>query len=178
MASAFVVHLRVEHGQKVRGELAVRAFDGEVFLVVAHHRDQHLFRQGKVLGLEIAQHHGGPLGEMDDSLDERLIFTPARAGNGAGRGVESLADRMPALGHIGDDKCLAQRFGVVCSLVDDHRRLAVQHAMAAACIPGGDPRDLQWNNRRIHQRDQPAHRPDKTLGLTGAPVHILGPVEA
>ena len=50
--------------------------------------------------------------------------------------------------------------------------------MAAACIPGGDSRDLQRNDRRIHQRDQPAHRPDETLGLTRAPVHILGPVNS
>ena len=90
--AAFVVDLGVEHGQEVRGELAVRVFDREVLLVVAHHGDQHFFRQGEVLGLEVAEDDGGPLGEVDDGLDQRLVFAPAGAGDGAGGGVQGLCE--------------------------------------------------------------------------------------
>jgi hypothetical protein len=40
----------VEHGEKVRGQLAVGAFDGEVLLVVAHDGDQHFFGEIEILG--------------------------------------------------------------------------------------------------------------------------------
>jgi len=89
---AFFVDLDVEDGEEVGQQLAVRAFDGEVLLVVSHDGDQHFFRQGQILGLEVAEDDAGPLGEVYDGLDERLVFTPARSGDGACHLVEGLAD--------------------------------------------------------------------------------------
>ncbi len=50
--------------------------------------------------------------------------------------------------------------------------------MAAADIARGNPGNLQWNNRRIQQRHDPANRPDKALRLARAPIHILSPIKA
>ena len=57
------------------------------------------------------------------------------------------------------------------------RRLAVQDAMAAAGVAGGDAGDFERDNGGVKQRDEPADRANETLGLAGAPVHVLGPVE-
>ena len=54
----------------------------------------------------------------------------------------------------------------------------MQDAMAAAGIAGGDAGDFNRNDSRIEQCDHPAHRPHKPLRLAGAPIHILGPVNA
>ena len=84
---ALSVDMRVQHCKEVRGQLAVRTLYGKVLLVIAHHRNQNLFGQRQILGIEVAQHNSWPLGEMDDGLDQRGIFAPARAGDGAGHGV-------------------------------------------------------------------------------------------
>ena len=49
--------------------------------------------------------------------------------------------------------------------------------MAAAGVAGGDAGNLQRDDGRVKQRDDPADRTDEALGLAGAPVHILGPVD-
>ena len=41
-----IVPFGVENGEEMGGELAVGGFDGEVLLMVAHHGDQHFFREG------------------------------------------------------------------------------------------------------------------------------------
>ena len=59
---------------------------------------------------------------MGDGFDQRFVFAPARAGDGAGGGVESLADDMAALGDVDDDFGGAQGLGVVVGRGDDDRR--------------------------------------------------------
>jgi hypothetical protein len=41
---------------------------------------------------------------MNDGLDERLVFAPARAGDGARGRIERLADGMAALGYVNDNE--------------------------------------------------------------------------
>ena len=48
--------------------------------------------------------------------------------------------------------------------------------MAAALIAGGDAGDFKRYDVGVEQGDYPADGADETLGLAGAPVHILGPV--
>ena len=82
----------VQHGQKVRREAAARVLDGKIFLMVAHDRDQNLFRQFEKLGVEGAENRRGPFGQVHYAVEQRFIFTPARARNGASGGVESLTN--------------------------------------------------------------------------------------
>ena len=70
----------VEHRQKVRRQLAGGVFDREIFLMVAHHRDQHFFRQREILLIEAAEDGRGPLRQVDDGLQQLRVFAPARAG--------------------------------------------------------------------------------------------------
>src|SRR5215469_10090753 len=53
----------------------------------------------------------------------------------------------------------------------------MQHAMAAAGVAGRNPGDLERNNLRTEQSDDPAHRADGALRFAFAPVHVLGPVK-
>src|ERR1700686_909357 len=77
------VGIRVEDGEKMGQQLSVRLFVGEIFLVVAHHRDQDLFWKIEELRIEAPEDHRRKFGEVDDSRDERLVFAPARARNRA-----------------------------------------------------------------------------------------------
>ena len=53
----------------------------------------------------------------------------------------------------------------------------MQDAVAAARVACLNSSNLQGDDGRIQQRNNPAYRADEALGLTGTPVHILGPVE-
>ncbi len=114
---------------------------------------------------------------MQYRLDERLVFAPARAGDGASGLVEGLADGLAALCRINDDEGFAQHFGVVLRSANHDRRFAVQHAVAAAGVAGGDACDFERNDGRVKQSDDPADGAHKALGLAGAPVHVFGPIE-
>ena len=176
-ASPSCVHLNIQHGQEMRRQLAVSAFDRKVFLVVAHYRDKHLFRQRQVLGFEVAQHHGRPFGQMNDGFNQRLVFAPSSAGDSARGRVERLANGLPAFGYIDDDIGFAQFFSVTLRKIKPHGVGAVQNAMAAAGVTRLDAGNLQWDNGRIEQRNDPADGPHIALRLARAPVHIFGPVE-
>ena len=71
----------VQHGEEVRQQLAVGVFEREVLLVIAHHRDQHFVGQREKFGIEAAQNDGREFGQVDDGVEQRLVFAPARAGN-------------------------------------------------------------------------------------------------
>ena len=66
--------------------------------MIAHHRDQNLFRQGEELQIECAENHRGKFSQVYYAFKERLIFAPARSGNGARGSIESFANLMLALG--------------------------------------------------------------------------------
>src|SRR5208337_2678584 len=131
---ALRVYLGVEHGEEMRGELSAGSFNGEVLLVIAHHGDQNLFGQGQVLRLKITEDHRWPLGEMNDGLDKRFVLAPSGARDGARGRVERLANGLSALGYIDNDFGGAKRPCIVRCFCDNHRLLAVQHAMAAARV--------------------------------------------
>ena len=176
----FRVHLGIHHGEKVRGELARGVLHGKILLVVAHHRHQHLFRKREVLAFEVAGEHGGPLGQVGDSVDQPLILAPAcprRSGNRPRHPVERLADRVTPRCDIGLDKCSAQGIEVRRRRSDRYRRLPMQNTVPAAQVSGADSANFQRNHFRIEQRHQPADWAHKALRLAGAPVHILGPVD-
>ncbi len=78
---AFGIGHRVEHGEEVRREFAVGIFHGEVLLVIAHDGDQDFFGKGEKFAVEVAEDDRRRFGEIDDRVEQFLIFTPARAGN-------------------------------------------------------------------------------------------------
>src|SRR5438552_13655000 len=81
----------------MRQEFAARSFDREIFLMVAHHRDQHFFGQFKKSGIEAAENDGWPLRQIDNRIQQNLVFTPAGASNRAGRSVQSFANLLLSL---------------------------------------------------------------------------------
>ena len=103
--AAFVIDLGVEHGEEMRSQLAFRVFNGEVFLVVAHHRDEHFFGERKILASKSPSITVGHSVRCSTVSTSGFIFAPARAGNGASGLVESLADRVPALGNVDNYLC-------------------------------------------------------------------------
>src|SRR6201984_2395561 len=88
----------IENREKMRQQFSIGIFDSKILLVVTHHRYQHFLRQIEEFGIEAAQDHRRKFGKIDDGCDQGLVFAPARARNGASRGVERFADHMLALG--------------------------------------------------------------------------------
>ena len=78
---ALRIAIGVQHGEKMRQQLAARIFDGKIFLMIAHDRDQNFLGQFQKFGIEAAQNHRRPLGEVDDCIEQSLVFAPARAGD-------------------------------------------------------------------------------------------------
>ncbi len=167
----------VEDGEEVRRELAVGVFEREVLLVVAHDGDQDFGGQREILGIEAAENYRGTLGQVDNRVEQGLVFAPARAGNRAGGGVEGLADAVLALGGGGGDEVLRQRGGVVGGLVD-FDGAAGEDAMAFAGVAGGDASEFDGDDLVVEEGDHPADGADEALGGFAAPVHALGPVDS
>ena len=111
-------------------------FDGEIFLVVAHHRDQYLFGQIEKLRIEAAEDDGGKFRQVDDGCDERLVFAPARSGDGASRRVERLADHLLTLGRAQNLRA-AQGFDVGARFGDGDG-LAGDDAMSAGSLASSE----------------------------------------
>src|SRR5579872_3055498 len=74
--SSLRVAIGIQNRQKVGQKLPVGIFDREVLLMVAHHRNEDLFRQFQKFWIEAAQYGRRPLGEVDDGIEQNLVFTP------------------------------------------------------------------------------------------------------
>ena len=103
----------VEHGEEMRQQLAVGIFQRKVFLVVAHHGDQNFIGKREKFGIEAAQNDRRKLRQVDDRVEQRLVFAPARAGDRSRRRVERLANALLALGRADDDGASGQRGGII-----------------------------------------------------------------
>src|SRR5713101_6031236 len=146
------VALRVEYGKKVWRQRAASIFHGEIFLMIAHHGDQHFFRQRKKLLVKAAENCCGPLREIDDRFQQLRIFTPAGAGNGAGGSVQGFADAMLTFGRAGHDVRVAKHFNVLRGRRD--RNIAwAENTVAAGDLSGLDTAEFERNNIAIQQCD-------------------------
>ena len=158
----------------MREEFSRFVLDREIFLMVAHHRDQNFFRQFEELGIKAAQNRGRKFREVHDRSQKRVVVAPACAGDGTGSGIERFADRMFAFGGA-QNSYSAQGLNVGAGLGDDDV-FTTKDAMSARCLAGADPEDLHWDHLFVEQRDQPPYRTNKHF-TTLAPVHILRPVK-
>jgi hypothetical protein len=87
----------------VRGQLAVRIFDREILLVVAHDGHQDFFGKLEVGGLEVAEEHVRPLRQVGDGVDQRMVFAPACVGDCARHVVQRLANLVAAHFDVGQN---------------------------------------------------------------------------
>ena len=95
---ALRIAVRIQHGEKIRQQFAFRVLDCEIFLMISHYRHQHLFRKVQKFAIKAAKNSRRPLGEIHDCIQQRCVFAPSRAGNGAGCGIERFANLLLALG--------------------------------------------------------------------------------
>ena len=167
---------RVEHSKKVRRELSVGILNREVLLVVAHHGDQNFFGQREKFAIEVAEDDRRSFGEIDDGIEQSLIFSPARAGDLTHCGVEGFADLVLALGVAGQHIGGAQLVGIFGGRGEWDRSRG-KDAMPAGGAAGGDAAELERHNIVIKKRDEPAHGAHEALRLARTPVHVFGPVE-
>ena len=163
--------------RKCGSQLAVRILHGEVLLVIAHHRDQNFFGKREKFRIEVAEDDRRKFGEIDDGVEQILVFAPARAGDGARGGVERFADCCSRSAAAGQHRACRQR----------RRRNRRRASMAPRPTTGCDgPRDaaganagkLERHDFAVEQGHQPAHRAHEALRRLAAPVHVLGPVDA
>src|SRR5438105_211021 len=66
------ITIGVEHSEKMRRQLSARVLYSEIFLVIAHHRDQDLLGKLQEFAFEVAQDHGGKFSEIDHSIQQLL----------------------------------------------------------------------------------------------------------
>ena len=59
----------IQHGKKVRQQVAFGILGGKVVLMVPHHGDQDFFRKLKKVLFEAAHQHGRPLRKMGRLVD-------------------------------------------------------------------------------------------------------------
>ncbi len=164
----------VQHGQKVRREAAPGILDRKILLVVAHDRDQNFLGQLQKFRIERTQDRRRPFGQVDHGVEQRLVFAPARAGNGASGGVESLANLLFSL-LATEDPGFLQRLDIWGSGAGNRDRSVGQNSMSARLVSGANAIELQRDDVAIEHGHQPAHRTHEALaGL--APVHVLRPV--
>ncbi len=102
-AQAIGISVSVEHSEKVRHQFVFDVLNGKILLMVAHHGDQHFFRQSKELFVKAAENRGGPLGQVDYGLQQLGVLTPARPRNHAGGCVQGIADAILSLARIDND---------------------------------------------------------------------------
>ena len=150
-------------------------FHRKILLMIAHHRDQHFFRQGQKLRIEPAQNHGRKFRQVHHRIEQRLVFPPPRSGNRARSRIESLANLLLAL-------CASQNLGCAQSIHIRRPRPRNRHAalgqnsVPARNVSCPDAVKLQRNRLLVEHRHQPPHRTHKTF-IRLAPVHILRPVD-
>src|ERR1019366_46372 len=112
--------------------------------MVAHHRDQHFFRQSEKLRIEAAENNGRKFRQIDDGRNQRLVFAPARSGNGASGRVERFADRLLPLGGAQYFRA-AQSFDISARLRDGYSfaaGLATNDAMSARSSARADAKQF------------------------------------
>ena len=144
--------------------------------MVAHHGHQNLFGKLKIGGLEAAEHHSRPLGQVGPlarptahlrangrrqrlsvAASRAFLIRSRRAGTSARTKADSIRDRYSA------------------GLRSFDRRIAMQNAVAVTQIAGTNSRELDGDDGFIQQAHEPAQRTDKTLRLLAPPVHRLRP---
>src|SRR5947209_8853391 len=78
----------------MRKQLALRIFDRKILLMIAHHRYQNFFGKLKKFRIKAAENCRRPFGEVDNDIQQSLIFAPTRAGYGPSNGIECFANLM------------------------------------------------------------------------------------
>src|ERR1700756_2802531 len=78
----------------MRSQLPARVINRKIFLMITHDRDQHFFRQLQKLRIKIPQDYRGKFGEIDDGVEQGVVFAPARTWNCARGRVQRLADLL------------------------------------------------------------------------------------
>ena len=127
--------------------------------------------------VEVAEDDRRRFGEVDDGVEQFLVFAPARAGDGASGIVEGFADGVLALGVAGQDAGGAQLGARIRRARRAETGAGGQDSMSARGAAGGDAAEFEGDDLVVEQGDEPAHGTDEALGLAGTPVHVLGPVE-
>ncbi len=127
------------------------------------------------MGIEAAENRGRKLREVDHRVEQRFVFTPARAGDGARRRVERFANLMFAFSAPQNFR-RSQRINVSRSSPRNRDCTIGQDAMSTRLLPCLNAIELERNRLSIEHRDQPPHRTHEALGRL-APVHILRPVD-
>ena len=66
---AFGIAIGVQNGKKMRRQLAIGVLDSEILLVVAHHCDQHFFRQFQKFTIKITENDGRKLRQINHGVE-------------------------------------------------------------------------------------------------------------
>ena len=153
----------VHHGGKTRGQGV--GSDGEVLLVEAHHRGEHLGGQGEERGVKLAGDDGGELCEIDEGFEERRVVS--------GIGREFRLNFGTAFFGRKNDAVGAQFLFVVRD-GDGEGRFS-QTTMAGGLVATCYASEFKRDDLVIEKGDNPANGADETGATFGGPVHGFRP---
>src|SRR5262249_19532298 len=115
-------------------------------------------------------------GQVDDGIQQLSIFTPARAGDGAGCCIQGFANALLTLPAVSKDGSPGN-CGCVLAGVGNDKFYGTEDAMPARIPARLDSCKLEGHYFAVEQSDNPTHGPHKALRFSRAPVHVLGPVD-
>src|SRR5207245_324568 len=139
---ALAIGIGIQHSQEMRRQLPARVLNRKIFLMITHDRDQHFFRQLQKLRIKIPQDYRGKFGEIDDGVEQGLVFAPARTRNRPRSYIECLADLLlsfPATQHLGCRESIYVRRSGARDLYGAVR----QNAVSARIVPCAYAIELQ-----------------------------------
>ena len=154
-----MLFITVAHPHEIRQQAAIRFTDGEIALVLFHHRNQHLRRQAQKIGVEFPQEGARCFHQVSDFFEDRLRKNRLTT-RLSHHFLHLPLDRLPPGLRIKDDTLGFQNLAVLGGASNFYLRGGIQPQPAggaAGCQPG----KLEGNNLPASQRQQPAYRARK-----------------
>ena len=158
----------VHHGDEGGRQFAIGILHREVFLVVPHDGNQHLFGEFQEPRIEAALDGHGALGEIDQGFQQFVVGLDAD-------GRQPRADAVAALLGGEDDAVIAEALFVIRRGDGDLAR--AQAAMAAGEGAGAYAGQFEGNGIFAEEGDDPADGTDEARTALAGPVHGFGEVD-
>src|SRR5204863_6842271 len=169
----FGVLIDIDDGQKVRSQLAVLLFHGEILLVVAHDGDQDFVREAQKGGIEIALDDTGIFVEIGHQLSKRGVFVDAVT-SPFGMGFQFRGDFLLASGGTNDHAILLESLFVVREVANVNGARA-EEAVAARGAAGNDAGDREFQWSAVEYGDDPADGTNEPCTVQTGPGHGARP---
>ena len=163
----------INHGEKVGRQFPAALFNGEVFLVAAHHGDEDLVGKFEEGGIKGAFDDVRELVEIAHELQQFGIRMNVKTGAFDVAGEFAL-DSFATLGGAHDDSVCTKFLFVIGKVLDADLRLA-QEAVAYSSVARGETAEGEFQGLAVEDADEPTNGPDEAGAFQAGPGHGAWP---